>query len=151
MVILTDYNKTLTAKNMSNEKQKVAFASLTGKKKVENTQIEERAEDRQLTPEQENEYRTAQAAARNEHRGRPRKLERDEANNPIRDDGYRRTSMIVNIELAAKLKEIAFRSGVSEKSALEAAMKLAIEKYEEKHGEVIPNPSAYGKPKPIFD
>ena len=136
---------------MGNVKREAALASLIGMKKEPTTTADEKADVAQLTPEQEEEYRNAQAAARNEHRGRPRKLDRDENDNPVRADGYRRTSMIVNVALAAKLKEIAFRSGVSEKSALEAAMKLAIEKYEKKHGEVVPNPSAYGKLKPIFD
>lgn len=105
-----------------------------------------------LTPEQEEEMRTKQKEARNKHRGRPLKWsKKDENGHTIREDGYRRTSMIVNIELALKMKEIAFREGMTEKDVLEQAMRITIDIYEKKNGVVVPNPSAYTAKKDIFN
>ena len=69
-------------------------------------------------------------------RGRPRK-------NDIlgrRTDGYERTSLIVNKYKWAKIKEIAFIETLTMKEIVELALDLVIERYESKHGEVIPHP-----------
>lgn len=93
--------------------------------------------------------RAALHKKRMEGRGRPRK---NIGANGKRTDGYARTSIIANEEKYAKIKEIAFRSTLTTKDILEAAMDMLIEKYEAKHGEVIPNPEAYkGDIKALFD
>lgn len=131
----------------TNSKKKNALDMITGK----GAERKEGAQSApQLTPEKEEEYRTLQAEARNRHRGRPQKWEKDERGNSIRGDGYKRTSMIVNVELWAKMKEIAFRSGATEKEVLEQAISLAVKRYEDKNGVVIPNPAAYTAKKDIF-
>lgn len=92
-----------------------------------------------LTPEEIETLKEKQAEARNKHRGRPLKWSKTDANgHSIREDGYRRTSMIVNIELSLKMKEIAFREGMTEKEVLEQAMRLAVESYERKNGVLTP-------------
>lgn len=130
---------------------KETFWNLTGRGTKGDNLVENNTAP-QLTPEQEEELRGLQAEARNRKRGRPLKWTKTDANgHTIREDGYKRTSMIVNVELNAKLKEIAFRSGVTEKEVLEQAMRLAIDKYEKKNGVVVPNPSAYKAKKDIFN
>lgn len=82
-------------------------------------------------------------------RGRPRK---NQGVDGKRSDGYTRTSIIVNEAKYAKVKEIAFRSTLTTKEVIEAALDLLIDKYEAKHGEVIPNPERYkGDIKSLFD
>jgi hypothetical protein len=85
------------------------------------------------------ELRQALKAKREEHRGRPRKTEEQRK----ASEGYSRTSLIVNTEKAAKIKEIAFRQTLTMKEVFELAMDLLIEKYEAAHGRVIPNPEKY--------
>lgn len=93
--------------------------------------------------------REALRKKRMEGRGRPRK---NLGANGKRTDGYARTSIIANEAKYAKIKEIAFRSTLTTKDIMEAAMDMLIEKYESKHGEVIPNPEAYkGDIKRLFD
>lgn len=92
----------------------------------------------QLTEEEVKALEQQQKKARTAKSGRPRKWDRDQNGTPQRADGYRRTSMIVNVELGAKLKEIAFREGLTEKDVLEAAMRKAVESYEEKNGKIVP-------------
>lgn len=66
-------------------------------------------------------------------------------------EGYSRTSLIINNKKYAKIKEIAFRSALTTKVVVETAMDMLIEKYEEKHGTVIPNPKNYkGDVKDLF-
>ena len=66
-------------------------------------------------------------------------------------EGYSRTSLIINNKKYAKIKEIAFRSTLTTKVVVETAMDMLIEKYEEKHGTVIPNPKNYkGDVKDLF-
>lgn len=92
-----------------------------------------------LSPEEVEELTKRQTEARNKKRGRPLKWSKTDANgHTIREDGYRRTSMIVNVELAAKMKEIAFREAMTEKEVLEQAMRLAVESYEKKYGVLVP-------------
>ena len=98
---------------------------------------------------EDEELRAALHKKRMEGRGRPRK---NLGANGKRTDGYVRTSIIANEEKYAKIKEIAFRSTLTTKDILEAAMDMLIEKYEAKHGEVVPNPEAYkGDIKRLFD
>lgn len=95
------------------------------------------------------ELREALHKKRTDGRGRPRK---NLSVDGKRTDGYARTSVIMNEAKYAKVKEIAFRSTLTTKEVLEVALDLLIEKYEEKHGEVIPNPAAYkGDKNSLFD
>jgi len=50
---------------------------------------------------------------------------------------YGRMCAIVNNQKMNKLRQIASNEGLSIKAVLEAAMELAIEKYEAKHGEIV--------------
>lgn len=64
--------------------------------------------------------------------GRPRKgIHKKKAS-----DGYERACMIVNAEKYEKIKTISLRETLSIKEVVEAAMDLAIEAYERKHGEI---------------
>lgn len=67
-------------------------------------------------------------------RGRPRK--NDQLGR--RMDGYDRTSLIINKEKWAKIKEIAFIETLTMKEIVELALDMVIERYESKHGEIIP-------------
>ena len=67
-------------------------------------------------------------------RGRPRKA--DHTNSIA--DGYDRTSIIIQKEKWAKIKEIAFIETLTMKEIVELALDIIIERYESKHGEVIP-------------
>lgn len=69
-------------------------------------------------------------------RGRPRK--NDQLGR--RMDGYDRTSLIINKEKWAKIKEIAFKETFTMKEIVELALDMVIERYEAKHGEIIPQP-----------
>lgn len=69
-------------------------------------------------------------------RGRPRK--NDQLGR--RTDGYDRTSLIINKEKWAKIKEISFIETLTMKEIVELALDMVIERYESKHGEVIPVP-----------
>ena len=69
-------------------------------------------------------------------RGRPRK--NDQLGR--RTDGYNRTSLIINVEKWAKIKEIALRETITLKEIIELALDMVIERYERKHGEVKPQP-----------
>ena len=69
-------------------------------------------------------------------RGRPRK--NDQLGR--RMDGYDRTSLIINKEKWAKIKEIAFIETLTMKEIVELALDMVIERYESKHGEVKPQP-----------
>ena len=69
-------------------------------------------------------------------RGRPRK--NDQLGR--RMDGYDRTSLIINKEKWAKIKEIAFVETLTMKEIVELALDMVIERYESKHGEIIPAP-----------
>lgn len=69
-------------------------------------------------------------------RGRPRK--NDQLGR--RMDGYDRTSLIINKEKWAKIKEIAFIETFTMKEIVELALDMVIERYEAKHGEIKPQP-----------
>ena len=67
-------------------------------------------------------------------RGRPRK--NDQLGR--RPDGWERTSLIINKEKWEKIKEIAFRETLTLKEIIDLALGGVIERYEAKHGEIIP-------------
>lgn len=67
-------------------------------------------------------------------RGRPRKNDQQGR----RTDGYERTSLIINKEKWAIIKEIALRETLTMKEIVELALDDVIERYEKKHGTVIP-------------
>ena len=67
-------------------------------------------------------------------RGRPRK--NDQLGR--RMDGYDRTSLIINKDKWAKIKEIAFIETLTMKEIVELALDMVIERYESKHGTIIP-------------
>lgn len=101
------------------------------------------------TPEDENDLinsvedeqlREALRKKRMDGRGRPR-TKRDATGK--RTDGYSRTSLILKDEKVAKIKEIAFRETLTMKEIFELALDIIIEKYERKHGEVVPRPERY--------
>ena len=69
-------------------------------------------------------------------RGRPRK--NDQLGR--RMDGYDRTSLIINKAKWAKIKEIAFIETLTMKEIVELALDMVIERYESKHGKIIPVP-----------
>ena len=69
-------------------------------------------------------------------RGRPRK---DTDVFGKRMDGYDRTSLIINMEKWAKIKEIALIETLTLKEIVDLALDLVIERYEAKHGTVKPN------------
>lgn len=69
-------------------------------------------------------------------RGRPRK--NDQLGR--RMDGYDRTSLIINKKKWAKIKEIAFIETLTMKEIVELALDMVIERYESKHGKIIPVP-----------
>ena len=85
--------------------------------------------------------RDALEAKRNIKRGRPRK------DVPVisKANGYGRVCNVVNLEKMDKLREIAFRETLTIKQVVEAAFDLAIEKYEKKHGEIVPRPDVWKK------
>lgn len=89
---------------------------------------------------EDEQLREALRAKRMDGRGRPRK---NHYKNGKRTDGYSRTSLIVNDEKAAKIKEIAFRETLTMKEIFELALDMVIEKYEQTHGEVVPRPERY--------
>lgn len=67
-------------------------------------------------------------------RGRPRKNDIEGR----RMDGYDRTSVIINKEKWAKVKEIALRETLTIKEIMDATLDIVIQKYEDKHGTVVP-------------
>lgn len=101
------------------------------------------------TPDDENDLinsiedeqlRAALRAKRMDGRGRPRK---NTGKNGKRTDGYSRTSLILNDEKVAKIKEIAFRETLTMKEIFEFALDKVIADYESKHGIVEPRPERY--------
>ena len=93
--------------------------------------------------------REALRKKRMDGRGRPRK---DHDKSGSLTNGYSRTSLILNTAKQAKIKEIAFRETLTMKEIFEAALDMLIEKYEAKHGEVVPRPEKYkGNIKDIFN
>lgn len=52
-------------------------------------------------------------------------------------NGYRRWSVIMNNQYIEKFREISHREHMTMKDVLEAAMKSAIDRYEEKNGEIL--------------
>lgn len=94
------------------------------------------------------ELRARLHAKRVDRRGRPRK-NTDERGKRV--DGYSRTSLILRDDKVAKIKEIAFRETLTMKEIFELALDMVIKSYEDKHGEVIPQPERYkGDIKKVF-
>ncbi len=71
-----------------------------------------------------------------ENRGRPRK---DEAQRQRDEAIYVRATNIYRRDQLAKIREISFRENITIKEFLEAALELAISKYERINGDVIPS------------
>ena len=86
--------------------------------------------------------REALRKKRMEGRGRPRK---NTDRNGNRTDGYSRTSLIVNDELWAKIKEVAFRETLTMKEIVDLALHMVVERYEARHGTIEPQPQNYKK------
>lgn len=86
--------------------------------------------------------REALWAKRMDGRGRPRK---NADRNGKRTDGYSRTSLIVNDELWAKIKEVAFLETLTMKEIVDLALRMVVERYEAKHGTIKPQPHRYTK------
>ena len=86
--------------------------------------------------------REALRAKRMDGRGRPRKNTDPSGK---RTDGYSRTSLIVNDELWAKIKEVSFRETLTMKEIVELALRMVVERYEAKHGTIEPKPERYVK------
>ena len=91
---------------------------------------------------EDEELREALRAKRMDGRGRPRK---NTDRNGKRTDGYSRTSLIVNDELWAKIKEVAFRETLTMKEIVDLALRMVVERYEAKHGTIEPKPEKYTK------
>lgn len=89
---------------------------------------------------EDEQLREALRAKRMEGRGRPRK--NTDASGK-RTDGYSRTSLILNDEKVAKIKEIAFKETLTMKEIFEYALDKVIAEYEAQHGEVVPRPERY--------
>ena len=108
------------------------------KMKVEPTTIQDESdlinsvEDEELREELRERLRQKRLIGR----GRPRK--NDQLGR--RMDGYDRTSLIINKAKWAKIKEIAFIETLTMKEIVELALDMVIERYELKHGEIIPAP-----------
>lgn len=88
------------------------------------------------------ELREALRKKRMDGRGRPRK---NTDKNGKRTDGYSRTSLIVNDELWAKIKEVAFRETLTMKEIVDLALHMVVDRYEAKHGTIKPQPQNYTK------
>ena len=86
--------------------------------------------------------REALRAKRMDGRGRPRK---NTDRNGKRTEGYSRTSLIVNDELWAKIKEVAFRETLTMKEIVDLALHMVVDRYEAKHGTIEPQPQKYTK------
>ena len=96
------------------------------------------------TPEEEDELiasvedealRAALIERRNRKRGRPRK---DEIVRQRENDIYVRSCWVMRRDQMAKLKEISFRETLTLREIMAQIVGEAIEAYEKKHGEVIP-------------
>lgn len=79
-------------------------------------------------------------------RGRPRKG----CSSPEQTKDYTRMSAIVHRDKYAKIIEISLRESLQIKEVIEAAMDLAIETYEKKHGEIIPRLRNKGNKENLF-
>lgn len=97
---------------------------------------------------EDEQLREALRKKRSDGRGRPRKDQpRGKDGSPL----YSRTSLILNVEKQAKIKEIAFRETLTMKEIFELALDMVIERYESKHGEIVARPERYkGDIKNIF-
>lgn len=131
-------------------------ALFNGTDKKENNSIDEAKESSSIefdevptTPENDNDLinsvddaqlRAALHAKRMDGRGRPRK---NHDKSGKRTDGYSRTSLVLNNEKVAKIKEIAFIETLTMKEIFEYALDKVITEYESKHGKINPRPERY--------
>lgn len=125
----------LFGENSQTQQQPQPSTDSTSPAEVSVEEVEE------VTPEEEEdlinsvedeELREALKRKRLNGNGRPRKgVKKQKAS-----DGYERACMIVNAEKYEKIKTISLRETLSIKEVIEAAMDLAIEAYERKHGEL---------------
>lgn len=128
-----------------------------GNKPIEETKLvdmveeptKEQEENDLISTIEDEALRAALHKKRMEGRGRPR-TKTDERGN--RTDGYCRTTLIVREDQIAKIKEIAFRETLTIKEIIGTALDMVIERYEEKNGEIKPQPSKYkGDAKKVFE
>lgn len=131
------------------EALKGGLAALFGGASAETNQADEQVTEASINDDEadiiqtieDDRLRDALEAKRNIKRGRPRK------DVPVisKANGYGRVCNVVNLEKMDKLREIAFRETLTIKQVVEAAFDLAIEKYEKKHGEIVPRPDVWKK------
>lgn len=131
------------------EALKGGLAALFGGASAETNQADEQVTETSINDNEadiiqtieDDRLRDALEAKRNIKRGRPRK------DVPVisKANGYGRVCNVVNLEKMDKLREIAFRETLTIKQVVEAAFDLAIEKYEKKHGEIVPRPDVWKK------
>lgn len=131
------------------EALKGGLAALFGGASAETNQADEQVTETSINDDEadiiqtieDDRLRDALEAKRNIKRGRPRK------DVPVisKANGYGRVCNVVNLEKMDKLREIAFRETLTIKQVVEAAFDLAIEKYEKKHGEIVPRPDVWKK------
>ena len=93
------------------------------------------AEEDIISTVEDDALREALRKKRMQNRGRPRK----NARHYSVTDGYQRVCVIMNSEKMEKIREMAFRETLTIKEVMEAALDLAISKYEATHGEIKPN------------
>ena len=92
-------------------------------------------EDELIASITDTELKEALHRKRMEKRGRPRK---GAALRAKESELYTRTTWIMRRDLLAKLKEISFRETLTIKEIMEQITSEAVERYEEKHGELFP-------------
>ena len=119
--------------SQTQEAQKHAEPALSdGETLTEGTPEEE---DELIASITDNELKEALHRKRMEKRGRPRK---GAALRAKESELYTRTTWIMRRDLLAKLKEISFRETLTIKEIMEQITSEAVERYEEKHGELFP-------------
>lgn len=126
---------TAQSEEAAEQPKETPTAEATSSMKVEPTT--EQDETDLINSIEDERLREALRAKRMDGRGRPRKNTDPSGK---RTDGYSRTSLIVNDELWAKIKEVSFRETLTMKEIIDLALRLVIERYEAKHGTVDPKP-----------
>lgn len=104
----------------------------------EPTAATEEAKEDIISTVEDEALREALKKKRMQNRGRPRK----NARHYSVTDGYQRVCVIMNSDKMEKVREMAFRETLTIKEVMEAALDLAIERYEATHGEIRPNKAA---------
>lgn len=95
---------------------------------------------------EDEDLKAALKAKRMNGRGRPRK-NADKAGG--RTDKYNRTSLMVNEKLWAKVHEVSFRETLTMKEIVDLTLRMVIDRYEAKHGTIVPHPEKYTEKKDI--